>query len=161
MNPAFVRFFSEAMRFGDMMYPNNASAPSLKYTLTPVKTDVVQGFNLSIDGQKATLGASGGGKQFVWPGAGEAKIGVKVTGGTEFSAAEERGLWAVFHFFANADNQTPSGTNYVIEWFLRSGRNNETMKIEGKEVRYKFQVDVPIFSKQFFNQLRCVSNPAK
>jgi type VI secretion system protein ImpL len=161
MNPAFVRFFSEAMRFGDMMYPSNASAPSLKYTLTPVKTDVVQGFNLSIDGQKATLGASGGGKQFVWPGAGEAKIGVKVTGGTEFSAAEERGLWAVFHFFANADNQTPSGTNYVIEWFLRSGRNNETMKIEGKEVRYKFQVDVPIFSKQFFNQLRCVSNPAK
>jgi hypothetical protein len=35
------------------------------------------------------------------------------------------------------------------------------MKIEGKEVRYKFQVDVPVFSKQFFNQLRCVSNPAK
>jgi type VI secretion system protein ImpL len=161
MNPAFVRFFGEAMRFGDMMYPNNAAAPSLKYTLTPVKTDVVQGFNLSIDGQKASLGASGGGKQFTWPGAGEAKIGVKVSGGTEFSAAEERGLWAVFHFFANADNQTPSGTNYVIEWFLRSGRNNETMKIEGKEVRYKFQVDVPIFSKQFFNQLRCVSNPAK
>jgi type VI secretion system protein ImpL len=161
MNPAFVRFFSEAMRFGDMMYPNNASAPSLKYTLTPVKNDVVQGFNLSMDGQKASLGSSGAGKQFTWPGSGEAKVEVKVSGGSAIGVADERGLWAVFHFFANADTQTPSGTNYVIEWIPRVGRNNEPMKSEGKEIRYKFQVDVPIFSKQFFNQLRCVSNPAK
>jgi type VI secretion system protein ImpL len=160
MNPAFVRFFSEAMRFSDMVYPGGSQAPNLRYTLTPIKTDVVQSYSVSIDGQKANLTA-GSGKQFTWPGgSGETRITAKV-GTADFSVAGDTGLWALFHFFANADNQTASGTNYILEWIPRQGRNNEIQKVEGREVHYKFQVDVPVFSKNFFNQLRCVSNPAK
>ena len=160
MNANFVRFFNETMRFSDMLYPGGVPSPALRYTLTPIKTDVVQSYSVSIDGQKANLTA-GNGKQFSWPGgSGETKITAKV-GTADFSVAGDNGLWALFHFFANADNQTQSGSNYILEWIPRQGRNNEIQKVEGREVHYKFQVDVAVFSKNFFKQLGCVSNPAK
>ncbi len=160
MNANFVRFFNETMRFSDMLYPGGVQSPALRYTLTPIKTDVVQSYSVSIDGQKANLTA-GNGKQFSWPGgSGETKITAKV-GTADFSVAGDTGLWALFHFFANADNQTQSGSNYILEWIPRQGRNNEIQKVEGREVHYKFQVDVAVFSKNFFKQLGCVSNPAK
>lgn len=60
MNANFVRFFNETMRFSDMLYPGGVQSPALRYTLTPIKTDVVQSYSVSIDGQKANLTAATG-----------------------------------------------------------------------------------------------------
>lgn len=163
INPQFLKFFNDAMRFGDMLYPQGAQSPQLKYTLTPIKTEVLNITRANIDGQSIAFSGPGQSKQVRWPGSGGAQIYLKqVNGGGEVEGAGANGLWAIFRVFTDADFQNAAGTNTTLEWVMRKGgKSNEYMMIDGKEARYKFQVDVPVFTKAFFNSMRCVSTVAK
>lgn len=163
INPAFVAFVNQAQRFTDMVFPGGAQQPKMTYMLTPVKSDVVLGSNLTIDGQTQSFGASGGGKQFTWPGTSQQGVRgrVKVTGGTELEVEPQSGLWGIYRFIHSSDRVTSTGSGQLIEWVNRQGRENRPVMIGDKELRYKFEVNVPVFTKEFYQSLQCVPLVAK
>jgi type VI secretion system protein ImpL len=163
INPNYVAFVNQAQRFTDMVFPGGTQQPRMTYTLTPVKSDVVLGSTLTIDGQTQTFAASGGGKQFTWPGSSQQGVRgrVKVTGGTELEVEPQSGLWGIYRFIHSSDRVTSTGGGQLIEWVNRQGRENRPVMIGDKELRYKFEVNVPIFSKDFYQALQCVPTVAR
>ncbi|MBM3752983.1 MAG: hypothetical protein FJW38_03285 [Acidobacteria bacterium] len=163
INPAFVGFVNQAQRFSDTVFPGGATQPRMTYTLTPVRSDVVTGSTLTIDGQSQNFGAAGGAKQFTWPGTNHqgVKGEVKFVGGTSFGVEEAPGLWGIYRFIYAADTLTPSGNGQSIEWKMRQGRSGAIMQVAGKPASYKFEVNVPIFSREFIQSLQCVPLVAK
>jgi type VI protein secretion system component VasK len=158
INPAFVNFVNQADRFSEMVFPGGAQQPRMAYTLTPVRSDVVLGSTLTIDGQTQVFGAAGGSKQFIWPGTAQQGVQgrVKVTGGTELEVEAQTGLWGIYRFIHSSDRVTSTGTGQLIEWVNRQGRENRPVMIGDKELRYKFEVNVPIFTKEFYQALQCI-----
>jgi type VI secretion system protein ImpL len=150
INPAFLRFFNDAVRFSEAVYPGGATEPMLRYTLAPVKSEQIESTTLTIDGQTAKNVS----KQFLWPGSGraEVKLTIKLAGGSSLEAQDfPPNLWSVFRFFADADRTEGNS----IEWVMRSGKAGKAM------VTYRFIVDPSILSKEFLSGLSCVSQVAK
>lgn len=162
INPAFIAFANQAQRFSDMVFPGGAQQPKMVYTLTPLKSDVVTGSTLTIDGQTQQFGASGGGKQFTWPGTQQGVRGsVKLVGGTAFDVEAQSGIWGIYRFIYAADRVTPTGGGQSIEWIVRQGKAAKPMIIGDKEASYKFEVNIPVFSREFNQALQCVPLVAK
>ena len=163
INPAYVNFVNQSQRFSDMVFPGGSQQPKMVYTLTPLKSDVVTGSQLNIDGQSQSFGASGGGKQFTWPGSGQQGVrgNVKLVGGTAFDVEAQPGLWGIYRFIYAADHVTPTGGGQSIEWIVRQGKAATPMIIDGKTASYKFEVNVPVFSREFNQALQCVPLVAK
>ncbi|MFN0101742.1 MAG: ImcF-related family protein [Bryobacteraceae bacterium] len=163
INPAFVAFVNQAQRFSDLVFPGGAKEPKMTYTLTPLRSDVITGSTLTIDGQTQQFGASGGGKQFTWPGAAQKGVrgSVKLVGGSPLDVDDQPGLWGIYRFIYAADIVTPTGGGLSSEWFGRQGRAGTKMISDGKVVSYKFEVNVPVFSKEFNQALQCVPLVAK
>jgi type VI protein secretion system component VasK len=163
INPAFLGFVNQAQRFSDMVFPGGSQTPKMAYTLTPLKSDVVTGSSLTIDGQTQQFGASGGGKQFIWPGTGQQGVrgSVKLIGGTAFDVEAQSGLWGIYRFIYAADRVTPTSGGQSIEWIVRQGKAAKPMIIGDKEASYKFEVSVPVFSREFNQSLQCVPTVAK
>jgi type VI secretion system protein ImpL len=163
INPNYVAFVNQAALFSDTLFPNGQQQPRMVYTLTPEKSDVVLGSTLTIDGVTQTFGASGGGKQFTWPGTSQQGVTgrVKVTGGTELNVEPQSGLWGIYRFIHSSDKVTSVGGGQLIEWVSRQGRENRPVMIGDKELRYKFVVNVPIFTKEFYQALQCVPTVAR
>ena len=73
LTPQFVSFFNTAAKLSEVLYKPGSPDPKLMYSLTPLKSEGIQGYSLNVDGQ--TLASSGGGaKQFTWPGGGQAAL---------------------------------------------------------------------------------------
>ena len=163
INPAFVSFVNQSQLFADMVFPGGAQQPKMTYTLTPVKSEVIIGSTLTIDGQTQTFGASGGGKQFTWPGTTQQGVrgGVKAVGGTVLDVEAQPGLWGIYRFIYAADRVTPSAGGQTIEWIPRLGKAGKPMQINEKIASYKFDVNVPVFSREFTKTLACVPVVAK
>ena len=75
-------------------------------------------------------------------------------------------MWAVFHFFDQTDEVLPAPSGQVLGWFIRTGRAGEPLKIAGKPVTVRFQVEMgdaapPLFQKGFFARMGCVAEVAK
>ena len=128
-----------------------------------MKSDVVTGSQLNIDGQSQAFGASGGGKQFTWPGTTQQGVrgNVKLVGGTAFDVEQQPGLWGIYRFIYAADHVIPTGGGQSIEWTIRQGKAATPMIIDGKTANYKFEVNVPVFSREFNQALQCVPLVAK
>ncbi len=158
INPAFVNFVNQAQRFTDMAFPAGSQQPRMTYTLTPIKSEVVTGSELTIDGQRQSFGASGGGKQFTWPGTSQQGVqgNVKLVGGTSIDVEAQPGLWGVYRFIYAADRVTPTGGGQSIEWIVRQGKAATPMTVGGIVASYKFEVNVPVFSREFIQALQCV-----
>jgi type VI secretion system protein ImpL len=168
LNPAFVSFFNQAAAFSDMLYAGNTPDPHFGYTLKPLPTEGISiGINLDIDGQ--TLNYSGGGnampQQFMWRGMGAhgLKSSLKIEGGQSLGWLSNEGLWAVFHFFGQAERSLPADSGQILEWVFRTGTTPLT--VNGKQVIVRLQVDMggaPLFLlKGYFSRMACVSEVAK
>jgi hypothetical protein len=66
----------------------------------------------------------------------------------------------LFRFFVDADRWSPAGNGYLLEWVVRQGREGRPVMVGGKELVYRFVVNMgaaaPVFQKDFLNGLRCV-----
>jgi type VI secretion system protein ImpL len=167
LNPAFTSFFNNAARFSDAMYPAGAAEPSLRYSLTPQRSDQISEMTVTIDGQTVKSSGQGAAHQYVWPGAAtrNIRISAKLTGGSDFEFENRDGLWSLFRFFADADRYSPSGGGSLLEWVVKQGREERPVMVGGKALTYQFLVDTggaaPVFQKDFLNSLRCVSQAAR
>ena len=63
LTPQFVSFFNTAAKLSEVLYKPGAPDPKLMYTLTPLKSEGIQGYSLNVDGQ--TLASTGGGAEAV------------------------------------------------------------------------------------------------
>jgi type VI secretion system protein ImpL len=167
LNPSFVNFFNQAARFSDAVYPGGSSEPNLRYSLQPQRSDQIKEMTVSIDGQTTRFTGQEGGGQHVWPapGSGSVRLTAKLAGGSDLEVQNRDGLWAVFHFFADADRWSGAGGNYTLEWVVRQGREARPVNVGGKELTYRFSLSTgglaPVFQKEFLNSLRCVATAAK
>ena len=167
LNPAFVTFFNNAARFSDAMYPAGAAEPSLRYSLTPQRSDQISEMTMTINGQTVKSSGQGAAHPYVWPGAAtpNIRISAKLTGGSDFEFENREGLWSLFRFFADADRFSPSGGGSLLEWVVKQGREERPVMVGGKALTYQFLVDTggaaPVFQKDFLNSLRCVSQAAR
>jgi type VI secretion system protein ImpL len=168
LNPAFVNFFNQAAAFSDLLYAGNTPDPHFGYSLKPLPTEGISiGINLDIDGQ--TLTYAGGGtampQQFIWKATGthEFKSTLKIAGSQSLGWLSGDGLWAVFHFFGQAERSLPADSGQILEWIVRTG--NTPMTVNDKPVTVRFQVDMGgaplILLKGYFTRMACVSEVAK
>ncbi len=165
LNPAFVRFFNQAAKFSRALYGDSGAEPNFKYSLRPQKSDQVEMFEITVNGEAAHL-AGGAAKAFTWPGGATRnfKLDLKLTGGTPFGVQNRDGLWAVFRFFADADRTVNSGSGYDFLWNFRQGQGGSAPVVNGRPLSYEFNLDTggapAVFSKSFLAELKCVSTVA-
>ncbi len=158
----FLGWLNRAAAFSDAAYKDGLTEPRLNYAVKPVLTPDIESINLTIDGQNLVFSAAAAAaKPVVWPGlAHGVQMNVKF-GGQPFSWAPYDGLWAVFHWVADADKMT--GT--LLEMTLRSGRSGRAVVFQptGQPITVKLDIQATpmIFEKGYFAQLGCVANVAK
>jgi type VI protein secretion system component VasK len=159
LTPAFVAFMSEAVRFSKALYGDAGGDPTLKYSVTP-RSEQVDTFTFTADGNRTVL-KSGQAGNFTWSGStNKFAIGIKLSGaGGELPIPPYDGLWAPFRFFADADTNIPSGAAYTFVFKPRVGQSARQI------LEYQVLVDThgapAVFSKNFWQQLRCISTVAK
>ena len=57
-------------------------------------------------------------------------------GGTDLTLQTTEGLWAVFHFFGNADHRETTQTGEMLTWIMRTGGGKQVVTLKsGKPVR--------------------------
>ncbi|HYP05460.1 MAG TPA: ImcF-related family protein [Bryobacteraceae bacterium] len=164
LTPQFVGFFNTAAKLSEALYKPGAADPKLMYTLTPLKSEGIQSVTLNIDGQTLTASGNGGsGKQFTWPGGGQAALSGKF-GGPDLGFFSYTGTWAAFRLMGDAERWEPSGAGYNLEWVVRVGGKAATLP-SGATLTVRFQLDTggaPVFFKKgSLAGLRCVSQVAK
>ncbi|MCU1260674.1 MAG: ImcF domain protein, partial [Bryobacterales bacterium] len=165
VNPAFVRFFSQAARFSRALYGESGTEPNFKYTLRPQNSDQVEQFDITVNGEAAQL-RGGASKAFQWPGNGmrNFKLSLKLAGGTALGVPSREGLWSVFRFFADADRTANSGAGYEFFWNFRQGQGGSAPEVNGRPLAYEFNLDTggapAVFSKDFLSALKCVGTVA-
>jgi type VI secretion system protein ImpL len=161
LNPEFVRFFSSEAAISRALYPGNASAPHLAYTLTAYPVEEIQAVTVTIEGQTLTAsGATPQSKQFVWPGPGPAGVTVSGNvGGTQLNFLNLQGPWAVFEFFRSAERSQPAAGGAIYEWIPKTG--GQPITLSGRAVTLRFGLNMagapPIFQKGYLASLGCVS----
>jgi len=162
INPVFVRYISQMMKFSRAVYGDSGQDPNLRYTLRPQPTDQVDDFGVAVNGDLAQL-KGGASKQFTWPGPGTRnfRLDLKVAGGSQLGAQSYDGPWAVFRFFADANRTTNAGNGYTFTWAVTSGRSQQPQMVKGRALIYEFFVDTgggpAVFSKDFLSTLKCVA----
>lgn len=164
LTPAFVAFFNKATRFSDALYPGGTGEPVLRYALAAQRSEQIKELRVTIDG-KTSKGT--GSKPYVWTGAPShhVLISAKVSGGSEFELQNRQGPWALFRFFADADRWSQGSDGYSLDWIVRQGREGRPVMVGGKELTYRFKLDIggaaPVFQKDFLLGLRCVAQAAR
>ena len=164
LTPQFVSFFNTAAKLSEALYKPGSPDPKLAYTLTPLKSEGIQSVTLNIDGQTLTAtGTGGAGKQFTWPGGGQAALSGKF-GGPDLGFFSYTGTWAAFRLMGDAERWEPSGSGYNLEWVVRVGGKPVTLP-SGAPLTVRFQLDMggapAFFKKGSLSGLRCVSQVAK
>jgi type VI protein secretion system component VasK len=162
----FLFFFKQAVAFSRALYGDSGTDPNFRYTLRPIKSDLIDEFDLTVNGDTAHLNG-GGQRTYAWPGAGTPgfHLDLKLTGGGNPLGGEPyTGLWAVFRFFADADTTTRSGVGYEFRWNPRQGKRGTAVTVNGKPLTYEFFVDTngapAVFSKDFLAGLKCAPTVA-
>lgn len=160
INPNFVRFVGQAMKFSRALYGEAGMDPNLQYTLKPQASDQVEEFDITINNQAAAL-KGGAQHMFSWPGPGPRnfRLSLKIAGGSQTDVGNWETLWSVFRFFADADTSKAAPGGYNFDWVVRLGRAGTPMQVKGRPLTYEFFVDTgggpAVFSKDFLSTLKC------
>jgi type VI protein secretion system component VasK len=165
VNPAFLTFFRQAVKFSKALYGDAGTDPNFKYSLTPKKSDQVSTFILTVNGEQSKLDG-GSAKAFVWPGAKHNfKVDLGLASGGVLEGEMRETLWAAFRFFADADRAVTNGNSYDFYWSVRQGRENKPLSVNGHPLVYTFTFEAngapAIFSKEFLAGMRCIPTIAK
>jgi type VI secretion system protein ImpL len=166
IDPRFLAFFKQAVAFSKALYGDSGTDPNFRYTMRPIKNDLIDEFDLTVNGDVAHLNG-GGQRTYAWPGPGTPgfHLDLKLTGGgTPIGGEPYTGYWAVFRFFADADATSRSGVGYNFRWVPRQGKRGSPIVVKDKPLSYEFFVDTngapAVFSKDFLSALRCAATVA-
>jgi type VI secretion system protein ImpL len=159
---AFLAFLGNMMQFSKALYAAPGAEMKYNYTLQPVKSDQVDALIIGVNGAPSEL-KIGASKMLVWPGPGTPgfQLALRLQGSsTTLGPPPYDGVWGLFHFFANAETRSATGTGYTFGWTLRAGGlDSRPMQVEGKSVTYNIYVETngapAIFSQAFLSTLRC------
>ncbi|HTB10503.1 MAG TPA: ImcF-related family protein [Bryobacteraceae bacterium] len=157
LSPGFAAFIGNLMKFSRAIYGDSGAEMNYQYSLTPQKSDLVDEFDVTINGAPSKL-KGGTQHSYVWPGSGARNFELDlklVGGGLPQQAKTYDGPWSVFRFFADADKTTGN----LFSWSVTSGRDQQPTKINGKPLTYDFSVGTngpAVFSKEFLSKLKCV-----
>ncbi|MBK5291855.1 MAG: hypothetical protein JJE04_09300 [Acidobacteriia bacterium] len=164
----FLDFFQRMAAVSQSFYKDPASPqPRLDFTLQPAASEGIEGVTVSINGQSKRSGGAAEAWQFAWPGSGapEAKLQVKLGGGSDLAYVNFNGLWAAFQFVATADRFEPAGAAFSLEWTLRTSVGDVISPKTGKPVVVRFMLSMgggpPVLRPGYLSSLSCVSTVAR
>jgi type VI secretion system protein ImpL len=168
VTPTFLNFFRQAVRLSRALYGDAGADPAYHYTLVPHKSDQVESFDVTVNGDVSKL-AGGAQKAFIWPGSPSPsfKLSLNLAGGTGlgYPVQNSDSLWAVFRFFADANQTAASGSSYDFVWDFSTGRHGAAPIVAGRPLSFAFTVDTggapAVFSKEFLASMKCVPTIAK
>jgi type VI secretion system protein ImpL len=162
-DPAFLRFFNQAMEVQQALYPNGVKQPQYSFALLPFPSQGIQSLTLTIDGTSYTSrGNNQKPMQFQWPGSGTQGVTLtaKFSGGSELTLLHFSGLWAAFQFFAAASHFQRTGSEWTVQWSPTTSGQPMTLP-NGQPVTIRFQVETNgtpfILQPDFFSGIACVS----
>ena len=168
VSPAFVAFFNQAVTLADSFYAGGSDFPHFLYSLKPLPTTGMptMAINLTLDGQEMKYaGGAAPAQRFEWKGEEKAAHSVRATIRLVDTAdwITSQGLWAIFHFFDQADRVKSAEGGQILEWDIRGGR--EILRVNNENVTVRIQVDMggaPLyFQKGYFNRIKCVPEVGK
>jgi type VI protein secretion system component VasK len=158
----YQNYFRRMAAVSAALYASGSQQPNLSFSLSPLPSDGVEGITLTINGNTVS---SGGAKnqpwQFAWPGAGphEARLSVKLAGGSELAYFNFTGLWSIFEMLATADSWGTTGSQFQVEWRLRTSVGEVQSPKTGRPVIVRLRLDMqgapPILQPGYFSALGC------
>ena len=157
LNPSFVNFISQLMRFSNALYGESGTDPDMSYMLRPLASDRVSEFAITVNGETVRLKTNQS-HAFKWPGQGTRAFTLTLKlGGADLPTGEDyTGNWALFRFFADADRQPAPNTFLFV---FRSGQQNKSTGLN-----YSLAADTgggpAVFSKDFLSTLKSCVLPA-
>jgi type VI secretion system protein ImpL len=159
LNPAFRSFLRDAVAVSDAFYKGGSATPNLTFALRPGPAEGIRQITLNIHGQ--TLRTTGGGApmRFSWPGGGAQQVQLAVNIGSDLNYPSYSGQWALFRFFGDAERSSGGGSEFSLEWTLRTSGGVVTTP-SGKPVTVRFDLDMlgapPILRPGYLASLNCV-----
>lgn len=164
----YQNYFRRMAAVSRALYSGGSQQPNLTFALSPMPSEGVEGITLSINGATVSSGGAAGQPwRFAWPGAGpyEARLSVKLTGGSELAYFNFTGLWAIFEMLAASDRWTTSGNQYQVEWRLRTSVGDVLSPATGRPVTVRLRLDMlgapPILQPGYLAALGCESRIAQ
>lgn len=152
VRPEFLQFLSQSLQLQRALYPDGQNL-GYKFTIRP-SSEFFDRFILSFNGAKEEVRSGGTSKPYVFTSsAGYFAPTIIQKGNAAGQEVQgEPGFWSVFRFFARAEGI--SGNTFTF--YLYS--NNRRVQSEGRDMKYDFTLgaDVPIFSKDYLQNLKCV-----
>jgi type VI protein secretion system component VasK len=166
LNPQYVAYWNRVAGFSETVYPNNAPQPRIALTLRLVPNRNIENVTLSVEGQAQSAKGSGPTPmQFAWSGNGQPVTLNARFGSSDYNFGRYEGPWALFRFFNDSENWTSAGGTSTFERIVRQGaRATPIIGPNGDPVSVKFMLEsgrAPIFQKDYFAGLRCVSEIAR
>ncbi len=133
--PSLLKFLRRSFAISKALFPSNAAAPLVKFSVRIKPTPKIASVVLKVDGQtyRYTNGPEEW-RSFQWPGDGSemgASIRVKGIGVNEFIPSQ--GEWGLFRLLEDGELQSSSGRSFSVGWKLSS--IDEMVKIEIRPAR--------------------------
>ena len=163
LRPQFLAFFRQAAAVSTALFRGGSPQPQLTFALRPYPTEGIQSVTLNIHGQKFVTTGNNPPMQFNWPGAGaqSVEMAVKIAGGSDLNYPSYSGLWGLWRFFSYAEPAGGRGSEFSLEWTLRTAGGPVTLPRSGKPVTVRFDLDMlgapPVLRPGFLASLHCVS----
>jgi type VI secretion system protein ImpL len=149
---AFLDMLNKMQRISDALYPPNAQAPMVAFTLTPQPTEALPEITVNIDGSNHTVTRGNfQSKVFQWrlESAREARVAARVGDGPSAQLIYYPGPWSTFRLFGQARWENVAVGAYRVTWNVNPGG---TLSAE-----LRFPGRIPIFSASELGGLSCVS----
>ena len=163
LRPQFLAFFRQAAAVSTALFRGGSPQPQLTFALRPYPTEGIQSVTLNIHGQKFVTTGNNPPMQFNWPGAGalSVEMAVKIAGGSDLNYPSYSGLWALWRFFSYAEPAGGRGSEFSLEWTLRTAGGPVTLPKSGRPVTVRFDLDMlgapPVLRPGFLSSMGCVA----
>ncbi len=153
----FLSFFRRAAAFSSAAYAAGPD-PKLDFFLRAVPSEDIQSLHLNIDGITADFpSGSSDSHKFSWPGTSPIVSLSGVSKSTGSFTRPYEGLWAVFHFFADANRAPVAGVG-VFEWDQKFGLTARTVQVVKLDL--SMGSSPAVFQRGYFAGLSCVAEIA-
>ena len=170
VSPAFMRFLSRAAAASAALFPDGATEPRMRFTLSHATfPPEVSAVAVTLDGQVARVGRNDSGEDAVrtlnWEAraAQSAQLSAQLETAT-LSLQEYRGPWAAFRLFRDAEGWQPTANGgYRLAWGNRTGGQQTQLASGPLRVELELGLDgaPPIMRPDYFAGFGCVSTVAQ
>jgi type VI secretion system protein ImpL len=149
----FVEFFNRAAEFSEAVYDERGNGPAMSFLLRAQTSDELPEVTINIDGQAQTFTRTfAAARPFTWQASRAQQIRISANiNSRDVTLLEGSGPWGIFRLFQTADWESLGGDRYMLRWQVTGVPQTVAAELTMNPG------SPPIFRRDYFNQLSCVS----